>query len=55
MGDDKLAVYKDVIAGRATWADRRSSVWTFFSDALIERMKAEKMEGWTALNYWHEV
>lgn len=55
LGDDKLAVRKDAVAGRAAWADRHYYNATFFSDALVERMKAEKMEGWTALNYWHEV
>jgi hypothetical protein len=54
-GDACLAVYKDWIAGRAMWWDRRFQVPEFFSDALMDAMRAEKMEGWEVMEYWEEI
>ena len=54
-GRSKLAVSKEKTAGRAAWRDTRYTTGTFFSDALIERMKAEGMEGWVADTYWEEI
>lgn len=52
---DQLAVRKEVVAGRAAWRDCRYVTGTFFSDALLERMKDEGMEGWDIQTYWQEV
>ena len=54
-GDEYLAVYKDGVAGRAMWRDLRYSTAQFFSDALLEGMRAQKMEGWEILTYWEEI
>ena len=54
-GDEKLAVFKNCVAGKAAWRDQRMYARWFFSDALVERMKAEGMEGYYAASYWHEI
>jgi len=54
-GDDNLAVYKDRIAGRAMWRDRRYLGETFFSDAALAAMQAQNIEGWKADHYWKEI
>lgn len=54
-GVDRLAVYKDRVVGRAMWWDKRHQVPEFYSDALINAMREEKMEGWAVTKYWEEV
>ncbi len=54
-GQDKLAFYKDKIAGRAAWHDSRMSVHDFWSDALHDRAIAEGMEGWAVAHRWAEI
>ncbi len=54
-GDKNLAVFKNRIAGRAIWTDRRYTVVRFFSDTLLARMRADGMEGWKETNYWEEL
>jgi hypothetical protein len=54
-GDDKLAVYKEKIAGRAMWRDRRFSSVIFFSDAVLAAMQAERTEGWQIMYNWAEI
>ena len=52
---DKLAVFKDKIAGRATWRDTRYFVVTFCSDAFVEKLKAGNFRGWQTINHWQEL
>lgn len=54
-GRDKLAVSKEAIAGRAVWCDRRYITGTFFSDALLTRMRSQGMEGWDVATNWEEL
>jgi hypothetical protein len=54
-GDGFLAVYKDRVAGRAMWLDKRFYGAHFFSDALLEGMRAQEMEGWEVETYWEEI
>jgi hypothetical protein len=54
-GWDKLAVYKEKIAGRAMWRDRRYPVEIFFSDAVLAAMQAERTEGWHITRNWKEI
>ncbi|MDR1827727.1 MAG: sel1 repeat family protein [Methylobacteriaceae bacterium] len=55
-GSGRLAVYKNLTEGHAAWLDRRfqTSTTRFFSDALMRRMDAENMEGYTTHNEWRE-
>ncbi len=56
-GEDygKLAVFKDKIAGRSWWRDKRYSVVTFASDAFVEKLNAGKFKGWQVINHWQEL
>ncbi|MEM7675975.1 MAG: DUF1629 domain-containing protein [Myxococcota bacterium] len=50
------SVFKDRITGRAAWRDKRMPYpYIFASDALVERLKAAKLEGWEAEFYFKEV
>ncbi len=52
---EKLAVYKDKIAGRAMWYDKRMYGNMFFCDALVDHMRAENMTGWETMSHWKEI
>ena len=54
-GKDYLAVHKELITGRAAWTDRRYAPRKFFSDALVDRMISEGMEGWDTTAVWQEL
>lgn len=53
----KLAVRKDVVAGKAMWCDVRHGLGIdlFFSDALLGRMRAVGLTGWYATQAWTEI
>ena len=52
---EKLAVYKDRIAGRAVWWDEHYRSSMFVSDAMLKRMEEQGMEGWDITYRWHEI
>jgi hypothetical protein len=51
----QLSVRKSVIEGRAMWMDKHYPIGIFFSDLLLERMRATNMEGWDETYYWKEI
>lgn len=54
---EKLAVYKDRVAGKAMWCDRRfgTNLNLFFSDLLLGRMEAAGVTGCYVRNHWKEI
>ncbi len=54
-GFDKIAMYKDRIAGLAAWVDLRMGMRQFFSDAFLEELANVKAEGFVVTQYWPEL
>ena len=52
---DRMAVHADQIKGLAGWFDLRKPASFFISDALLEGMRAEGMEGWDIESEWSEI
>lgn len=51
-----LAVYKNKIAGRALWKDKRfGGTYNFASDALLEQLRKTAPNGWDIKDYFQEI
>lgn len=58
MGRDKLAVFKDLIEGCASWVDPAYSGYgkdKFFSDAFLSELKNHDVEGFHCATTWQEL
>jgi hypothetical protein len=58
MGNDKLAVFKDVIEGCAVWVDPAYSgrqKRTFFSEAFLAELNSHGVEGFECATTWQEL
>jgi len=49
------AVFADKVAGRAAWRDKRYPVPSFFSDAFVEQLTVQGMQGYTTVRRWLEL
>jgi len=53
---NRLAVYKDRLVGKAAWCDLRFGAnYRFFSDAFSEELAAVKAEGFDKNYHFHEI
>ena len=54
-GREKLAVRKELIAGRAAWRDVRFPTRKFVSDAVVSLLEEQGLTGWSAQDDWKEI